>query len=259
MDQQHKTSLDSVDPATLHRSKRKMEEKARLYASMKRGEYVPPAGATNKEEHALVDFDRKWAEREEAGEDAGCPVSDSEDDNDEDPEANELVDYEDEFGRQRRGTKAEVARIQRQRTAQSHALAELQQFSARPAPPPSLIYGDTVQTAAFNPDTNITTQMESIAKKRDRSMTPPEEVHYDASKEVRSKGVGFYSFSKDKEGRQREMEALEKEREETERGRKEREERAEKRKREIEERRRIIGEKRGKKLADAFLDGLADV
>ena len=256
-EQQHKSSLDSVDPAALHRSKRKLEEKARLYTSMKRGEYVPPAGATNKEEHALVDFDRKWAEKEEAGGNADPPSSDSEDDDD--PDSNELVDYEDEFGRQRRGTKAEVARLLRQRNAQSHALAELQQFSARPAPPPSLIYGDTVQTAAFNPDANITTQMETIAKKRDRSMTPPEEVHYDASKEVRSKGVGFYNFSKDKEGRQREMEALEKEREETERGRKEREERFEKRKRELEERRRVIGEKRGKRLADAFLDGLGDV
>ena len=257
LEQQHKTSLDSVDPATLHRSKRKMEEKARLYASMKRGEYVPPAGGTNKEEHALVDFDRKWAEKEEAGRDAEPPSSDSEDDDD--PEANELVDYEDEFGRHRHGTKTEVARLLRQRTAQSHALAELQQFSARPAPPPSLIYGDAVQTAAFNPDANITSQMENIAKKRDRSMTPPEEVHYDASKEVRIKGVGFYNFSQDKEGRQREMEALEKEREETERGRMEREERATKRKKKIEERRRIIGEKRGKKLADAFLDGLGDV
>jgi hypothetical protein len=255
-EQQHQTSLDSVDPATLHRSKRKMEEKARLYASMKRGEYVPPSGATNKEEHALVDFDRKWAEAEEAGGRVDTSSSDSEDD---DPAANELVDYEDEFGRQRRATKAEVERLQRRRNAQSHALAELQQFSARPAAPSTLIYGDTVQTSAFNPDETITSQMETIAKKRDRSMTPPEEVHYDASKEVRSKGVGFYNFSRDKEGRQREMEALEKEREETERGRKEREERVEKRKKEIEERRRIIGEKRGKKLADAFLDGLGDV
>ena len=254
-EQRHQTSLDSVDPATLHRSKRRMEEKARLYTSMKRGEYIPPAGATNKEEHALVDFDRKWAEKEEAGRDSQS----SDLDDDDDPDANELVDYEDEFGRQRRGTKAEVARIQRQRNAQSHAIAELQQFSARPAPPPSLIYGDIVQTGAFNPDTNITSQMETIAKKRDRSMTPPDEVHYDASKEVRSKGVGFYNFSRDKEGRQREMEALEKEREQTERGRKEREERVEKRKKEIEERRRIIGEKREKKLADAFLDGLGDV
>lgn len=222
---------------------------------MKRGEYVPPAGATNKEEHALVDFDRKWAEKEEVGRDS----SSSDPDEDDDPDANELVDYEDEFGRQRHGTKAEVARIQRQRNAQSHAIAELQEFSARPAPPPSLIYGDTVQTGAFNPDTNITSQMETIAKKRDRSMTPPDEVHYDASKEVRSKGVGFYNFSRDKDGRQREMAALEKEREETERGRKERDERVEKRKREIEERRRIIGEKREKKLADAFLNGLGDI
>ena len=233
-----------------------MEEKARLYASMKRGEYIPPTGATNKEEHALVDFDRKWAEKEEAGHGADSSSSDSEED---DPDSNVLVDYEDEFGRQRQGTKAEVTRIQRQRNAQSHALAELQQYSARPAAPSNVIYGDTVQTAAFNPDANITLQMENIAKRRDRSMTPPEEVHYDASKEIRSKGVGFYQFSRDKEGRQREMEALEKEREETERGREEREERVEKRKKEIEKRRRVIEEKRGKKLADAFLDGLGDV
>ena len=256
LEQKHQTSLDSVDPATLHRSKRRMEEKARLYASMKRGEYVPPTGATNKEEHSLVDFDRKWAEKEEAGHGGDSSSSDSEDD---DPGSHEMVDYEDEYGRQRQGTKAEVVRLQRQRNAQSHALAELQQFSARPAAPSNVIYGDTVQAAAFNPDANITTQMENIAKKRDRSMTPPEEVHYDASKEVRSKGVGFYNFSRDKEGRQREMEALEKERQETERGRKEREERVEKRKKEIEDRRRKIEEKRGKKLADDFLSGLGDI
>ena len=98
--------------------------------------------------------------------------------------------------------------------------------------------------------------MEEIARKRDRSVTPPEETHYDASKEVRSKGVGFYAFSGGKEERGREMNALEQERRETERARAEKEAKKEKRKLELEERRRIIREKRGEKLADRFLDGL---
>ncbi|KAF6239024.1 hypothetical protein HO173_002896 [Letharia columbiana] len=77
--QSHARTSDAVDAATLHRSKRKMEDKARLYASMKRGDYVPPAdGGTNKEENALVDFDRKWAEADEAGE-AGRYETESDD------------------------------------------------------------------------------------------------------------------------------------------------------------------------------------
>lgn len=252
--QSHAQSAEMVDAATLHRSKRKMEEKARLYASMKRGDYVPPSdGRTNKEENALVDFNRKWAEDQEAGKEPNYETSS---DDGGDSEAEELVDYEDEFGRQRRGTRAEAARELRQRNAQVYAAKELSEASARPSRPDNLIYGDTVQAAAFNPDQPITAQMENLARKRDRSMTPPEEVHYDASKEVRSKGVGFYQFSKDSEGRKREMEALERERQETEKGRKEREERKEKKKREIEERRKKIAEKRGEKLADRFLDSL---
>lgn len=246
--------IGGVDSATLHRSKRKMEEKARLYAAMKRGDYVPPGGDEGRDERGLVDFDRKWAEDEAAGRDANYDTS-SDSDN-AGSEVEELVDYEDEFGRQRRGTRAEAAREERRRKAQAHAAEEPDRFSARPAQPSALLYGDTVQTAAFNPDEPIAARMETLAQKRDRSMTPPEEVHYDASGEVRSKGVGFYAFSKDKEGRQREMEALERERVETERGRKEREARKEKRRVEIEKRRKEIREKRGLKQADSFLDGL---
>ena len=246
-----------MDAATLHRSKRKMEEKARLYASMKRGDYVPPSnGGVNKEENALVDFDRKWAEDQEAGREANYETSSDEGD---DSEEEEMVEYEDEFGRQRRGTRAEAAREQRRRKAQEYAKEELSNFSARPDRPDNLIVGDTIQSAAFNPDAPIATQMENLARKRDRSMTPPEEVHYDASKEVRSKGVGFYAFSRDSEGRKKEMEALEREREETERGRREREERKEKRRREVEERKRVIEKKRGERLAERFLSSLDGV
>ena len=232
-----------------------MEEKARLYASMKRGDYVPPTdGRTNREENALVDFDRKWAEQEERGD---APDHDtSSDDYGNDSEEEELVDYEDEFGRQRRSTKAEAARELRRRNAQTHATAELASYAARPSQPDNLIRGDAIQSGAFNPDEPIAAQMETLARKRDRSLTPPEEVHYDASKEIRTKGVGFYQFSKDAEGRKKEMEALGREREETEKLRKEREERKEKKRRQMEERKEMIKSKREEKLADRFLDSL---
>ncbi len=251
----HAQSSEAVDSATFKRAKRKMEEKARLYASMKRGDYVPPTdGRTNKEENALVDFDRKWAEEQEGGN--GGKDETSSDDGGGDSEEEELVEYEDEFGRQRRGTRAEAARELRKRNAQAYATEELSQFSARPSRPENLIHGDTIQAAAFNPDEPIAAQMETLARKRDRSMTPPEEVHYDASKEIRSKGVGFYQFSKDSDGRKQEMEALERERAETERGRREREERKEAKKKQVEERKKMIASKRGEKLADRFLDSL---
>ncbi|MCJ1253271.1 hypothetical protein MMC24_001082 [Lignoscripta atroalba] len=264
LSQIHKQDIGGVDSSTLHRSKRTMEEKARLYAAMKRGDYIPPGGPSNKDEHlTLVDFDRKWAEDEAAGRSANYDTSsDSDNDNDSEHEhphsqkADELVTYEDEFGRLRHGTRASAAREARRQTAQSHAAADAAQFSARPAMPSNLIYGDTVQAAAFNPEEPLAAAMEEIARKRDRSVTPPEEVHYDATKEVRSKGVGFYQFSGDKAGRRREMEGLEGERRETERRRGEREGRKEGRRREVEERRRVIREKRGEKMAERFLDGL---
>lgn len=232
-----------------------MEEKARLYASMKRGDYVPQAGRENQEELALVDFDRKWAEKEE--EDCKSNMSSSEDGG-EDSEADEgdVVEYEDEFGRLRKGTKAEASRELRRRNARTYAEEQLANFSARPSRPENVIVGDTIQAAAFNPDANLTQRMESLAAKRDRSPTPPEEVHYDASKEIRSKGVGFYAFSQDAENRAKEMDNLGKERAETERLKSEREARKEAKKRQIEEKKRAIAKKREEKLADRFLSEL---
>ncbi|RDL42008.1 Uncharacterized protein BP5553_01987 [Venustampulla echinocandica] len=238
--------IGGVDEAVLHRSKRKLASKAKLYKEMKRGEHVAREGEDNE---GLVDFDRKWAEGERSsGEDSD---SDGWDDR-----GGEIVEYEDEYGRQRRGTKAEAERMERKKQNKTLGQEELDRISARPAMPEKLIYGDTVQSLAFNPDEPAVEKMEELARKRDRSLTPPEQRHYEADKEFRIKGVGFYSFSKDEGMRKQEMEALEAERLETERVRKEREEKKEARKREIEERRRAIGEKRAKKQADSFLDGL---
>jgi hypothetical protein len=216
-----------------------MEEKARLYAAMKRGDYM----AGENEPEALIDFDRKWAENEVWG--TGSELDTSSDDGVKfDDGQGEMVDYEDEYGRTRKGTKAEAERMERRKLNKVLGAEELNRMSARPAMPKQLIYGDTVQSAAFNPDEPIVAQMEEIAKRRDRSMTPPEAKHYEADKEVRSKGVGFYGFSKDEAMRKSEMEALERKRLDTERMRKEREERKQKRRKEIEERWKAIGEKR---------------
>ncbi|MDI1492962.1 MAG: hypothetical protein OHK93_004746 [Ramalina farinacea] len=266
-EQRHATTSEDVSASTLARSRRKMEEKARLYRAMQRGDYVPSHGSTNRETESLIDFDRKYADASSSiprnpltahddsssGDDYGS--------SDNEADTLEVVEYEDELGRTRTGTRATASKVQRQRLAAEYASGELEAASARPArKPENLIVGDTVQHGAFNPDFAQEQAMAELAAKRDRSVTPPEEVRYDASKEVRSKGVGFYNFSRDKEGRERELGELGVERAETERVRGEREEVGEKRRRVREERRREIEEvrrrKEAKKEADRFLDGL---
>ncbi|KAK1981970.1 hypothetical protein LZ30DRAFT_62788 [Colletotrichum cereale] len=240
------------ESSNLARARRKMEEKARLYASMKRGDYVPK----ENEAAPLIDFDRKWAESE-AGQDRNDETSSGSDDGaDQDKDDdNEVIEYEDEFGRLRRGTRADKERLERQRRRGLLGAEELERMSARPAAPAKLLYGDAIQTMAFNPEDPD--RMEELARKRDRSATPPEARHYDADSEIRTKGTGFYKFSKDEETRQKEFQNLEQERIRTEAARKEREEKREARRREIEQRRKEVEMRRAKKLADNFLDDLA--
>lgn len=236
-------------------ARRKMEDKARLYAAMKRGDYVPKEG----EAAPLVDFDRKWAEAQGNG---AASSSDSEDDQDSDNNDTEVITYTDEFGRTRTGTRAERARMERRLRAQEYTATEIERMSARPKAPTSLIHGDVIQSEAFV--AHDADAMEAIARKRDRSLTPPDMKHYDARAEIRTKGVGFFQFSRDEETRQKEMESLAAERERTERERESRKDEREARRKEVEERRRLIeerrlekGEKRALKMAENFLEGLA--
>src|SRR6266403_12223 len=97
----------------------------------------------------------------------------------------------------------------------------------------------------------------------------PLNIHYDASREVRAKGAGFYQFSADEETRKKQMEELRQARQETEVTRQEigavdlkagelegmqeapnafRSRAIEKRKRELEERRKLVEAKRRKLL-----------
>ena len=95
----------------------------------------------------------------------------------------------------------------------------------------------------------------------------PLNQHFDASREVRTKGAGFYQFSADEEARKKQMEGFRQAREETERTRQElgavdlkageaegmqadastlRSRAIEKRKRDVEERRKAVEAKRRK-------------
>jgi hypothetical protein len=237
------TEEKGEDEASYRRTKRRMEEKARLYEALKRGDIE------DVNDKYGVDFDRKWAEKQEKGEPESASESSSEA-----SEEEELVDYVDEFGRSRKGTRAEAAREERRK----HTLAanEPDRFTARPSMPTNVIYGDTVQSNAFNPDETIAQAMADLAAKRDKELTPPPELHFDGRAEARQRGTGFMYFSKDEEERQEQIKNLEKEREETERVRRERKEQIEKRKEMIREKKRKIQEKRSKGEAEKFLDQL---
>lgn len=262
--QVHSKTSEEVDSYTLQRSKRKMEEKARLYAAMKRGDYIPAKG--EKEDlGGLIDFDRKWAETEARGEKTFEIESDNDGDWDSDvpakraSEKEEMIEYTDEFGRVRHISKAEAIKKEKARLRAKAAARELEELRARPSAisEKDLIYGNVIQSNAFNPDAEILGKMQEIASKRDRSATPPPETYYEADKEIRTKGVGFFNFSKDEEVRKAEMQALEEERRETERKRAEREEKKRRRAEDVEERRKAIAHKRALKEADAFLDSLS--
>lgn len=271
----HSKTSEDVDDSILHRSKRKMEEKARLYAAMKRGDYVPREGERGEKDGGLIDFDRKWAEMGTRGEKGYGTESDSGLDSDSSSEERkgakgkkggrsgqreeeqvEMVEYTDEFGRVRQLPKSEATKLEKKKLRAEAASLELEELRARPITSSNLIYGDVIQTGAFNPDAETSRKMEELASKRDKEETPPPETHYEADKEVRSKGVGFFSFSKDEGERKREMEALEEERKETERKRREREEKKRVKMMEVEERRKVLVEKRARKEADRFLEGL---
>ena len=231
------------DDVAWKRTKRRMEEKARLYDALKRGD------VEDVNDKYGVDFDRKWAEKQEKGEAASASESESEA-----SEAEELVEYVDEFGRTRKGTRAEAAREARRKN--TLAADEPDRFTARPSMPTNIIFGDTVQSNAFNPDETIAQQMADLAAKRDKELTPPPELHFDGRAEARQRGTGFFHFSKDEEERQEQLARMEKEREETERVRQERKEAIDKRKEMVREKKRIIAEKRSKGQAEIFLNEL---
>ncbi|EEP82558.1 predicted protein [Uncinocarpus reesii 1704] len=282
--QAHKQSGDIgyVDEATLHRSKRRMAEKAKLYAELKRGEYLAASSDEEEEDpgkpgdkslsavrraekHSLVDFDRKWAEEEVERSRRSSEPSDHNHPSEQEP----LVEYEDEFGRTRQGTRAEAAnaaRLRQARDAESpgqndytSSLNPNLPATARPARPSNIIRGSTIQSAAFDPDAQVAAQMSHLAQRRDRTPTPPPETHYDADGEIRNRGQGFYVFSKDEESRKEEMEELRRARNETVAERDVASTRKQARQQAKADRLKKIEELRGKRRAEEFMKGLGSL
>jgi hypothetical protein len=236
-----------------------MQQKARLYAAMQRGDLEDADGKY------AVDFDGKWAaeqDRRSAGQGRNDHDDDDDDSDDsEDAKQQEKIEYIDEFGRTRTGTRLEAAIAAQQ---QSNATEVL---TARPAAPANIIYGDTIQSSAFALDDDRAGRMADLAAKRDRSLTPPPEMHFDSKAELRTRGTGFFAFSGDDETRKVQMENLEKERAQTERIREAREREKEKelsareimlkeRREQIQKRRDEVERRRAKRLAGEFLEGL---
>lgn len=254
---------ESLD--TWERSRKILEEKARRYRAMMRGEIEEEEQEQGQgykrrrkgDEGMLVDFDRKWVEEGSGDEDEdGDEYGDGE---------QEQVEYEDEFGRTRVGSKAEAARAARAKDSTAPFVPDSEM---RIQEPQHVIYGNHIQTHAFS--TPLFEGLPSVAELK--STLPSKEVqeemleqHYDSRKEVRTKGVGFYQFSEDVGVRKREMEELEKERLKTEKEREQRKMRREERKRGLEERReKIRGIRRQRQggnwlereFGEEFLEGL---
>ena len=83
-----------------------------------------------------------------------------------------------------------------------------------------------------------------------------EDVHYDPNAEVRSRGVGHYTFSTDNKARAEQMAALNEARDETEQQRTAAQIAAEARRAKIDQRRKEIAGKKRKREAEKFLSGL---
>ncbi|KIJ51205.1 hypothetical protein M422DRAFT_26635 [Sphaerobolus stellatus SS14] len=228
-----KASKDEVELA-----KEALERKAKQYEKLKRGK---TGGLNDAQFEALmVDFDRKAEEEgydSESSEDRdeSLAVPQKPNDYEEDP----VIEYNDEFGRTRTARRSEVPR---------NLLPREEEVEAEYDNDPYVIHDPN-----YFPTYEQTA--EKIAAVEAELVEDNPATHYDATKEVRPHGAGFYQFSKDEETRQRQMEELKRSREETEKARvssgaaagKEVKPGLEKRKREIEERRKAIEAKRRKK------------
>lgn len=245
-----------MDERELARSRKKLIYKAGVYERLRKG-----SGGDGEEEDALVDFDRKWVEEGEP--EFHSSASDDDEEEEEGDGRGEMVEHTDDLGRTRKVSKKALARILRHE-ARTKQQAQDQQTSpsqdhhhlAAQPPPESVSYGPRIQTGAFqtaNFSSVPTADMLAAAMPVEKEGV--EQVHYDADREVRTKGVGFYRFSKDEDDRKREFQELEEERRRTERERERMAEKKRKRKEDLERRKEEVRKKRRGKVGGNWLEG----
>ncbi|CAG8519433.1 13860_t:CDS:2 [Acaulospora morrowiae] len=177
----HRDELELVDAPTLEASRIAMERKAKLYDQLKKTGISDDRLA----EEVLVDFDRKAWEN---------PSDDESNDEKQNENDDPWVEYVDEFGRTRLCRKSQLPKDDSSNTSIP---------DAESAPT------DLDDTSPMEDERQ---RWEEAALKELKSGP----IHYDETKEIRTKGVGFYRFSKDEEERQKQMRELKEMRLETE-------------------------------------------
>ncbi|KAK2462981.1 hypothetical protein APHAL10511_005033 [Amanita phalloides] len=239
--------LEAIDKPTLESARAVLERKAKIYDKLMKGK----TGGLSENQYAslLVDFDSKpidgyESDSDDVDESLTVPKAPP-------PEDDPIVEYEDEFGRIRTARRSEVPR---NLVPSEHDEDE-----------------DIVIRNPVNHFPVYTPSQDRIAEidKTFAEENNPLNVHFNADKENRAMGAGFYQFSADEETRRAQMEELKAARDETMKVRQDtgavdikageiegmrasesaRSRAMEKRKREIEERRALIEAKR-KKIKD---------
>ncbi|KAG1750136.1 hypothetical protein EDB19DRAFT_90630 [Suillus lakei] len=250
--------LEEVSKVTIESGRAVLERKAKVYEKLRKGK---SGGLTDKQYEALlVDFDSRGptdhfeSDSDDMDESLTVPQQPQDDD---DP----IIEYEDEFGRQRTGRRSEVPR---------HLLPRSEDTEPIPDEDKDVIYNPVNYFPVFEPSAERVQAVQDAYSEANNPLSS----HYDSSKEVRAKGAGHYQFSADEETRKQQMEELRSARIETEKTREDagaldlkpgevegmrddsttagasRSRAMEKRKRDIEERRKILDAKRRKVKGD---------
>lgn len=183
--------LSQVETDVLKRSREQLEKKARFYEAMRSGKYKVEMG-DNEDDAPLVDFDRKYFQEKELEEEMNEKRKKRKTRDDSDDDDDPWVEYEDEFGRTRIVRQSEARKLQREDEDDEDDY-----------------FDENKDYIDYRPS-------EESIMAADRS----DMAHYEADREIRTKGVGFYRFSKDEEERQAQMDKLNKIRQDTENARK---------------------------------------
>nr|KIR88699.1 hypothetical protein I308_00778 [Cryptococcus tetragattii IND107] len=183
-----------------------LKAKAKKYEQIKKGDF---SGLSQKEiEEAVIDFEKleefsdHSSDEDESAHPARLRWSDD-----------EAIEYIDELGRTRTGTRKEAKEAERLRGrnesvelipsgAENSAYAEVQQSK--------VIHGEQHVFPVYEPDPEVMKAKYRQAEEEARGH------HYDSTKEVRVKGAGQYQFSLDEQRRAEQQAALKSQRHETE-------------------------------------------
>ncbi|PHZ14408.1 uncharacterized protein RHIMIDRAFT_235187 [Rhizopus microsporus ATCC 52813] len=183
--------IEEVESNVLARSREQLEKKAKIYEAMRSGHIQQEYSEYDDDEKApLIDFDKKYLQErqlEEIREETERKLKKRRQEKEAEDVDDPWVEYEDEFGRTRTVRQSQLPKLLPEEKPKSKEDDYIPRY-----------------------DYEIGDELADISHIN----------HYDADAEIRTKGVGFYRFSKDEEEREEQMAKLNKLRQETENARK---------------------------------------